>query len=75
MYSMFRRQQHLFAGLWAEKNLEWTIKPSPVVWLKFASYRPLEYGLLSSIHDMMDDPAEEHGLDIGNKDTSVGNRL
>ena len=55
--------------------MEWTIKPSPVVWLKFASYRPLEYGLLSSIHDMMDDPAEEHGLDIGNKHTSVGNRL
>ena len=75
MHDLFRGRKELFTGLWAEKNWDWANQKRPVVWLKFSSYPPLEYGLTRAIHDMMDDQAKEHGVDIGDNNTSVGNRF
>ena len=75
MHDLYRGRKELFTGLWAEKNWDWTNRKRPVVWLKFSSYPPLEYGLSRAIHDMMNDQAAEHGLDIGDENTSVGNRF
>ena len=56
--------RELFAGTWAHAHWDFEAKRSSVVWLKFASSHFATEGMEAGIHNMIDDNAENLGVEL-----------
>lgn len=60
---LFLAQEHLFSGLYAEKNWNWNIE-HPVIHLQFNSMSYDEIGLEKSLYQAVDTCAESYGIHL-----------
>ncbi|WP_420461160.1 AAA family ATPase [Neolewinella sp.] len=64
MNELYSGSRELFDGLWVQDHWDFGAMRRPVVWLKFASSGFRTQGLEAALHNLLDDAAKLHGVEL-----------
>ncbi|WP_420458577.1 AAA family ATPase [Neolewinella sp.] len=64
MNELYSGSEELFGGLWVQDHWDFAAMRRPVVWLKFSSSGFRTQGLEAALHNLLNDAAEFHGIEL-----------